>query len=166
MLSDGRFVGHASSSSSAPVSVLPMRTAPSGGPATAESAAEEPGTSSGPATAGTGSQQASELHGNVHPTAETHHTQEMRTLRALVIEDMREACVELRSRGYQCDRITHNELMASTGEEYLGNLLRGDYDMLWIATPCDWCVQTPDKRANPHWQRVQHWMKKAITFGM
>ena len=38
--------------------------------------------------------------------------------------------------------------------------------MLWIATPCDWYVRTPDKRANPHWQRIQNWMKKAITFGM
>eukprot|EP00959_Pyramimonas_sp_CCMP1952_P438034 9170348-Pyramimonas_sp.AAC.1 len=29
--------------------------------------------------------------------------------RALVIEDLRTACAELRARGYMCDRITHAE---------------------------------------------------------
>ena len=86
--------------------------------------------------------------------------------RALVVEDMREACVELRSVGYQCDRITHNEFMASTGQEYTASLLKGAYSILWISTPSDWYVRTPGKRANPHWQRLQHWMKQAVTLGM
>ena len=63
---------------------------------------------------------------------------------ALVIEDIREACIELRQRGYVCDSITHNELMASTGQEYTGNLIKGDYKLLWIATPSDWYVRTPE----------------------
>ena len=61
----------------------------------------------------------------------------------LVIEDIREACIELRQRGYVCARITHNELMASTGQEYTGKLIKGEYKLLWIATPSDWYVRTP-----------------------
>ena len=79
---------------------------------------------------------------------------------------MREACIELRSKGYTCDRITHNELMASTGQEYTGNLIKGDYNLLWIATPSDWYVRTPDKISNPHWQRIQTWLRTATKLGM
>eukprot|EP00974_Lingulodinium_polyedra_P000538 52483-Lingulodinium_polyedra.AAC.1 len=79
---------------------------------------------------------------------------------------MREACVELRNVGYQCDRITLNELMASTGQEYTASLLKGDYSILWISTPSDWYVRTPGKRASPHWQRLQHWMRQAVSLGM
>ena len=93
-----------------------------------------------------------------------HPQQEKKT--ALVIEDMREACIELRLHVYTCDRITHNELMASTGQEYTGNLIKGDYNLLWIATPSDWYVRTPDKRANPHWQRIQTWLRTATKLGM
>ena len=84
-------------------------------------------------------------------------------LRAIIVEDTREACIALRQKGYDCDRITHNELMASTGEEYTAKLLKGDYDLLWISTPSDWYVRTPGKRTNPHWQRLQTWMQKAAT---
>eukprot|EP00974_Lingulodinium_polyedra_P024633 2384311-Lingulodinium_polyedra.AAC.1 len=58
---------------------------------------------------------------------------------------MREACVELRSVGYQCDRITHNEIMASTGQEYAASLLKGAYSILWISTPSGWYVLRPAK---------------------
>ena len=47
--------------------------------------------------------------------------------RAFVIEDIRTACAELRARGYMCDRITHTEVMTSTGTQYLGALLWGDF---------------------------------------
>eukprot|EP00974_Lingulodinium_polyedra_P084252 8157179-Lingulodinium_polyedra.AAC.1 len=57
--------------------------------------------------------------------------------RAIVIEDVREACIELRRKGYQCDRVTHNELMALTGQGYTGSLLKGEYARLWISTPSD-----------------------------
>ena len=65
---------------------------------------------------------------------------------ALVIEDVREACVELRERGYECDRIIHNELMTSAGEEYTGKLQKGDYVLVWISTLADWYVRTPGKK--------------------
>ena len=35
--------------------------------------------------------------------------------RALVIEDIRTASAELRTRGYMCDRMTHTEVMTSEG---------------------------------------------------
>ena len=46
--------------------------------------------------------------------------------RAFIIEDVREACQDIRERGYTCDRITHNELMTSVGTEYLGAILSGE----------------------------------------
>ena len=66
------------------------------------------------------------------------------TLRARVIEDIREVSIELLEKGYACDRLTHKELMASTGEEYTGSLLRGDYSVLWISTTSDWYVHIPE----------------------
>ena len=50
--------------------------------------------------------------------------------KALVVEDVREACEYLRTIGFECDRITHAEVMAATGEQYLGKLLKGDYDLV------------------------------------
>eukprot|EP00959_Pyramimonas_sp_CCMP1952_P066918 1397347-Pyramimonas_sp.AAC.1 len=76
--------------------------------------------------------------------------------RAFVIEDIRTPCAELRTRGYMCDRITHAEVMTSTGTQHLGALLLGDYQLLWVATPADWCVRLPGKRAGPHYQRIQN----------
>ena len=86
---------------------------------------------------------------------------ESRKKKALVIEDLREADEELESRNYDVTRITHNELMASAGETYNARLPRGEYDLLWISTPGDHYVRTPGKRCNPHWQRIQTWMKRA-----
>ena len=81
--------------------------------------------------------------------------------RAFVIEDVREACQDLRKRGYTCDRITHNELMTSVGTEYLGAIIGGEYAMIWIGTPADWYVRTPGKRMSTHWQRIQNILIKA-----
>ena len=86
--------------------------------------------------------------------------------RALVIEDIRTASAELRTRGYICDRITHTEVMTSEGTKYLGGLLSGDYKMLWVATPSDWYVRLPGKRAGPHYQRIQNIMVKARAMRM
>eukprot|EP00959_Pyramimonas_sp_CCMP1952_P156415 3271121-Pyramimonas_sp.AAC.1 len=72
---------------------------------------------------------------------------------AIVIEDHRVACAQLRTRGYLCDRLTHNELMTTLGTQYLGGLISGDYRLLWISTPADWYVRAPGKKAGPHWQR-------------
>ena len=81
--------------------------------------------------------------------------------RALVVEDLREACEELRARGYQCDRLTHNELMSTTGELYSGRLADGEYDLVWLSTPADWYVRTPGRRGGPHWRRLAAWLMKA-----
>eukprot|EP00959_Pyramimonas_sp_CCMP1952_P108782 2274633-Pyramimonas_sp.AAC.1 len=45
--------------------------------------------------------------------------------------------------------------MTSTGTQYLGALLSGDYQLLWVATPADWHARLPGKRAGPHCQRIQ-----------
>ena len=86
--------------------------------------------------------------------------------KALIVEDIRESDIELRKHGYECDRITHNELLSSAGTEYTGKLLKGDYSLLWISTPNDWYVRTPTKKANAHWKRIQHWIQKAVVLGM
>ena len=62
----------------------------------------------------------------------------MSCVRAPILEDVREADILLKSYGHDCDRITHNELLASSGTEYTGKLLKGDYDLLWISSPHNW----------------------------
>ena len=83
--------------------------------------------------------------------------------RALVIEDVREATMLLRSMGYEVDRITHAELMSHLGERYAGNLKHLRYHILWISTPADWYVRTPGKRSGPHWQRLMSWLTTATN---
>ena len=76
------------------------------------------------------------------------------------------ACADLRHRGYLCDRITHNEVMSHSGTNFLGNLLSGDYGLLWVSTPADWYMRTPGKRAGPHWDRIRTYLKKAKALRM
>ena len=93
-----------------------------------------------------------EAHGNLH------------SRKALIVEDIREAEIELKEKGYECDRITHNELLSSSGAEYTGKLLKGDYSLLWISTPNDWYVRA--KKTTSHWQRLHHWIQKAMLLGI
>ena len=86
--------------------------------------------------------------------------------KALIVEDIREAEIELRSRGYDCDRITHTELLSSAGTVYTGKLLKGDYSLLWMSTPNNWHARIPTKKATAHWQRMQHWIQKAVVLGI
>ena len=86
--------------------------------------------------------------------------------RALVIEDQRMACADLRHRGYLCDRITHQEVMAQSGTKFLGDFLAGDYHVLWITTPADWYVRVPGKRATSHWDRIRNYLVKAKALRM
>eukprot|EP00959_Pyramimonas_sp_CCMP1952_P073323 1532554-Pyramimonas_sp.AAC.1 len=79
---------------------------------------------------------------------------------------MRTACAELRARGYTSDRITHAEVMTSAVTQYLGAILSGDYQLFWVATPADWYVRLPGKRAGPHYQRIQNFMTKARALRM
>ena len=66
------------------------------------------------------------VRGNLHASAASSSTDVMQTTSqttALIIEDSREAEVELKKRGLDCERITHNELMTSTGTGYTGKLM-------------------------------------------
>eukprot|EP00959_Pyramimonas_sp_CCMP1952_P461138 9481101-Pyramimonas_sp.AAC.1 len=65
-----------------------------------------------------------------------------------------------------CVAVLHTEVMTSTGTHYLSALLSGDYDLLWVATPADWHVRLPGKRAGPHYQRIQNLMTKARALRM
>ena len=76
--------------------------------------------------------------------------------RALVIEDVRLACADLRARGYHCDRIAHDELLTHIGTEYFVSLHAGGYHLLWVSTPADWYVRAPGRRMGPRWQKTQH----------
>ena len=38
--------------------------------------------------------------------------------------------------------------------------------MLWISTPNDWHVRTSTTKTTAHWQRIQHWIKKAVLLGV
>ena len=71
------------------------------------------------------------------------------------MEDILEVCPALQNLNYHCDRLTHTEVMTYLGEQYLGQLQRGEYNLLWISTPADWSVRVPGRRQQPHWQRIQ-----------
>ena len=94
------------------------------------------------------------MHGNTHSN------------KALIVEDIRASEIELRDRGYEGDRITHNGLLSADGTAYTGKLLKGDYSLLWISTPNDWHVRTPTLKTTTHWQRIQHWIQKALVLGI
>ena len=100
------------------------------------------------------------------PRGNTGSKETCRGKRTFVIEDTREACADLRTRGYICDRISHNELMTSVGTGYLGAVLSGDYALIWISTPADWYVRTPGKRIAPHWACIQNLLTKASKLRM
>ena len=86
--------------------------------------------------------------------------------KALIVEDVRSAEIELKTSGYDCDRITHSEMLSSTGTEYTGKLLKGEYSLLWISTPSDWHVRIPKAKSNAHWQRVNHWIQRAVALSL
>ena len=90
----------------------------------------------------------------------------MNSVRAIILDDVREADILLKLYGHDCDRITHNELMSSPGIEYTGKLLKGDDDLLWISNPHDWHIRKPSKKTATHWQRIHNWLEKALTLGM
>eukprot|EP00959_Pyramimonas_sp_CCMP1952_P278080 5813201-Pyramimonas_sp.AAC.1 len=56
--------------------------------------------------------------------------------------------------------------MTTTGTQYLGALLSGDYQLLWVATPADWHVRLPWKWAGPRCQRIRNLMTKARALRM
>eukprot|EP00959_Pyramimonas_sp_CCMP1952_P330219 6914166-Pyramimonas_sp.AAC.1 len=56
--------------------------------------------------------------------------------------------------------------MTSTGAQYFGGSLSGDYQLLWVATPADWFVRLPGKQAGPRYQRIQKLMIKVRALRM
>ena len=55
--------------------------------------------------------------------------------KALIVEDVKVVEKELKGRHYECDRLTHRELLSSAGTEYTGKLFSGEYSLLWISSP-------------------------------
>ena len=94
-----------------------------------------------------------DVHGRVHSG------------RVLILEDISEATVQLREKGYECD-LTHSELLSSSGTEHTGKVFKGDYSLLWIRSPDDWHVRTVIKKTTAHWQRIRHWVQKSVVLGM
>jgi len=86
--------------------------------------------------------------------------------RALVIEDVRAADIALQECGLTTDRITHNELISSAGDEYTGKIMHGNYDLLWITTPSDWFVRAANAKTGAHWKRVHNLICKSMLLGM
>ena len=84
--------------------------------------------------------------------------------RVLIVEDVRHAEPALKAFGYDCVRLTHNEVMSSEGSEHTGKLLNGTFSILWISTPHDWYSRT--KKATSVWQRLNNWIKIAISVGI
>ena len=62
--------------------------------------------------------------------------------KVLVVEDVRLAEKEFVRHGYECIRITHDEVTGTAGTDSTSKLLKGDFNVLWISTPSDWRVRT------------------------
>ena len=56
--------------------------------------------------------------------------------KALVIEDVRSAEVQLRKRNWSCDRLTHSEAL-SDSQGLTAKMRNKEYSLLWISTPAN-----------------------------
>eukprot|EP00959_Pyramimonas_sp_CCMP1952_P135963 2844488-Pyramimonas_sp.AAC.1 len=56
--------------------------------------------------------------------------------------------------------------MTTVRADYLGAVISGDYNLIWVSTPSDWYVRTPGKRVAPHWSRIQNLLTKAKKLRM
>eukprot|EP00959_Pyramimonas_sp_CCMP1952_P077962 1629662-Pyramimonas_sp.AAC.1 len=56
--------------------------------------------------------------------------------------------------------------MTSTGTQFLGSPLSGDYQLLWVATPADWRARLPGERVGPRYRRIQNLAVKVRTLRM
>ena len=86
--------------------------------------------------------------------------------KAFIIEDVREADVLLRDRGYTTTRVTYGELMSTGGEESLGRLLKGNFEVLWISTPTDWFVRPREKRTQSLYNRIGNFIRRSHNLHM
>ena len=84
--------------------------------------------------------------------------------KALVVEDIRLADIELPKYGVECTRITHPEFQGSAGQREFENLCKGSYSILWITTPKDYHIQP--KRSIAHGQKVVSFITKAAALMM
>ena len=82
------------------------------------------------------------------------------------MEDVRQADMVLKEKSYECDRLTHNEVMSSAGTEHTGKILNGEYSALWISTPNDYHVRVSSEKRTSHWQRIQLWIHRACILGL
>eukprot|EP00959_Pyramimonas_sp_CCMP1952_P277298 5797279-Pyramimonas_sp.AAC.1 len=56
--------------------------------------------------------------------------------------------------------------MASMGAQYFGGILPGDHAVFWVATPADWLVRLPNKRAGSHYESLRDLLTKAHALRM
>ena len=84
--------------------------------------------------------------------------------KALVVEDVRLAEIDLVRHGYECTRITHDEAIGTAGTTSTSKLLKGDFNVLWISTPNDWRVRT--RKASALIAQHSGWMQKAVLLGL
>ena len=81
------------------------------------------------------------------------------TANVLIVDDSKMTEDALRPT-FNCDRISHMELITSSGTEYTGKILRGDFHLLWIVSPLNWYARIPTQKSLSHWQRVILWITK------
>ena len=93
------------------------------------------------------------------PTVPSAATIRAPTANVLIVDDSKMTEDALRTM-FNCDRITHMELITSSGTEYTGKILRGDFQLLWIVSPLNWYARIPTQKSLSHWQRVILWITK------
>ena len=86
--------------------------------------------------------------------------------KAFIIEDIREAEIQLKKIGYECDRITHSEVLSQAGTAYSGKLMLQEYVILWISSPAGWYLKTKGRKYYAHWLRLWQLMRIALSIGI
>ena len=97
----------------------------------------------------------------MHATTEATKTKRL----ALVIEDTREACQELKLHDWDCRRITHAEVLSLSADEILREIIQGHYSLLWVSIPHDWYVRPAYKRTTTLWTRICAWATRMHAQG-
>ena len=68
----------------------------------------------------------------------------------------------MQNQRWNTQRITHSELLTSTGSIIAQQLSHGRYTMVWITTPTDWHIKVPKRLQSRHWERLQAFVAKCL----
>ena len=81
--------------------------------------------------------------------------------KCLVVEDYLETTKILNNAGYDCDRVTHEEVLSRKGDEFARQVRQGEYKTLWVMTPSSWHARS--RKHESKMTRLQYLLQTALT---